>query len=91
MSPFLAAVATLCLAALLVAGVLCMYRMLIGPGAVDRAVAFDALACVFIGVVCVLGVRWRSALYFDAVWILTLVGFLGSATIARYLERGRVF
>jgi multisubunit Na+/H+ antiporter MnhF subunit len=91
MSPFLAAVATLCLAALLAAAALCLYRMLIGPGAADRAVAFDALACVFIGAICVLSVRWHSALYFDAVWILTLVGFLGSATIARYLERGRVF
>jgi len=91
MSPFLAAVATLCLAALLAAGGLCLYRMRIGPGAADRAVAFDALACVFIGVVCVLCVRFRSALYFDAVWILTLVGFLGSAAIARYLERGGVF
>jgi multisubunit Na+/H+ antiporter MnhF subunit len=36
-------------------------------------------------------VAWNSIVYFDAVWILTLVGFLGSAAIARYIERGRVF
>jgi len=30
-------------------------------------------------------------LYFDAVWILTLVAYLGSAAIALYLERGRIF
>ncbi|OGB92873.1 MAG: hypothetical protein A2Z31_03295 [candidate division NC10 bacterium RBG_16_65_8] len=91
MSPFVSLIATACLTALLATGAACLYRMALGPGAADRAVAFDALANVFIGIICVLCIRWGSALYFDAVWILTLVGFLGSASIARFLERGRVF
>jgi multisubunit Na+/H+ antiporter MnhF subunit len=91
MSWFLGAVLNLCLAALLVSGMLCLYRMLIGPKGADRAVAFDTLAAVFIGVICVVCIRWNSALYFDAVWILMLVGFLGSAAIARYLQEGRIF
>ena len=91
MSPFLSLIATLCMAPLFVTAAACLYRMALGPKAADRAVAFDALANVFIGIICVLCIRWNSALYFDAVWILTLVGFLGSASIARYLERGRVF
>jgi multisubunit Na+/H+ antiporter MnhF subunit len=91
MSPFLSTVTRICLTALLTSGAMCLYRMIIGPKAADRAVAFDALAMIFIGIICVLSVRWESALYFDAVWILTLVGFLGSASIARYLERGRIF
>ncbi len=91
MSPFLLIVTKLCLAALLASGVMCLYRLIIGPKATDRAVAFDTLAMVFLGIICVLCVQWQSVLYFDAIWILTLVGFLGSASIARYLERGRVF
>lgn len=91
MSPFLAYVSMICLAALLVASAVCLYRLALGPTAADRAVAFDTLVAVFIGVVCVLCIRWDSVLYFDAVWILTLVGFLGSVSIARFLERGRVF
>ena len=91
MSPFLSAVTTSCLTALLVSSAMCLYRMIIGPKAADRAVAFDTLATIFMGIICVLSIQWQSALYFDAVWILTLVGFLGSASIARYLERGRVF
>jgi multisubunit Na+/H+ antiporter MnhF subunit len=79
------------LATILVSGMLCLYRMLIGPKAADRAVAFDSLAAVFICVICVLCIQWNSVLYFDAVWILMLVGFLGSAAIAMYLEKGRVF
>jgi len=54
-------------------------------------VAFDSLAAVFICVICVLCIQWNSVLYFDAVWILMLVGFLGSAAIAMFLEKGRVF
>lgn len=91
MSPFLTTVLKLCLAALLLSGIMCLYRMIIGPKAADRAVAFDTLAMIFIGIICVLCIQWDSALYFDAVWILMLVGFLGSASIAKYLERGRVF
>ncbi|HSB68534.1 MAG TPA: monovalent cation/H+ antiporter complex subunit F [Candidatus Methylomirabilis sp.] len=91
MSPFLAAVLKLCLSALLLSGIMCLYRMIIGPKAADRAVAFDTLAMIFIGIICVLCIQWDSALYFDAVWILMLVGFLGSASIAKYLEKGRVF
>jgi multisubunit Na+/H+ antiporter MnhF subunit len=91
LSPFLESVFTWCLAGFFIAGGLSVYRMMIGPKAGDRAVAFDTLATVFIGIICVLCMMWNSTYYFDAVWILTLVGFLGTATMARYLERGRVF
>lgn len=91
MSPFLYAVCILCLAAHLVGAVLCLQRLMIGPDAGDRAIALDTLTMVFIGIVSVLCMLWNSALYFDAVWILTLVGYLGSAAIALYLEKGRIF
>jgi multisubunit Na+/H+ antiporter MnhF subunit len=91
MTPFLDAVCSACLVALLASAAMCLYRLSIGPNTADRAIAFDTLAMVFVGVVCTLCIRWGSSLYFDAVWILTLVGFLGTACIARYLERGRLF
>lgn len=91
MSPFLSTVLTICLMALLGSGILCLYRMLIGPNAADRAVAFDSLAMIFICIICIICIRWNSVLYFDAVWILMLVGFLGSAAIAKYLEKGGLF
>lgn len=91
MSAALTVVVQACLAGLLASAALCLYRLLRGPRSADRAVAFDCLAAVFIGVICVLCIQWRSTLYFDAVWILMLVGFLGSAAIALYLEKGRVF
>lgn len=91
MSPFLSAVCVLCLAALLVSAGLVVIRLAVGPQAADRAIALDTLASIFVGAICVLCISWGSDVYFDAVWILTLVGFLGSAAIGRYLERGRLF
>jgi multisubunit Na+/H+ antiporter MnhF subunit len=91
MSPWFALLLDGCLALLFVAAALCLYRIVVGPDTADRAVAFDTLASVLIGMICCFCVRWNSTLYFDAVWILTLVGFLGSSVIARYLARGRLF
>ena len=91
MSPFLELVGEACLAVLMVSAALCLYRLVSGPSVADRAVALDTLTMVFIGAICTLSMLWTSALFFDAVWILTLVGFLSSAAIARYLEQGRLF
>jgi multicomponent K+:H+ antiporter subunit F len=91
MSGWLATTTDLCLLALFGSAALCLYRLYVGPRAVDRAVAFDTFSSVVIGMICLLCMRWGSTLYFDAVWILTLVGFLGSSAIAKYLARGRVF
>jgi multisubunit Na+/H+ antiporter MnhF subunit len=91
MSKLLYDTSMVCLAVLILTGGICMWRIIVGPKAADRAIALDTLAMVFIGAICVLCVAWNSIVYFDAVWILTLVGFLGSAAIARYIERGRVF
>lgn len=91
MSTWLTATTDVCLFFLFVAAALCLYRMAVGPRAADRAVAFDTLSAVIIGLICLLCMRWDSTLYFDAVWILTLVGFLGSSAIAKYLARGRIF
>jgi multicomponent K+:H+ antiporter subunit F len=90
-SPFLHYVSLVCLAALLGGGAMCVHRVAIGPSAADRAIALDTLTMVFIGVICIMCISWSSSLYFDAVWILTLVGYLGSVAVARYLEKGKLF
>lgn len=91
MSPWFYYVCMTCLAAMIVSGVMVLYRLRIGPAASDRAIALDCLATCFMGIICILSIVWQSILFFDAVWLLTLVGFMGSAAVARYLEKGRVF
>lgn len=90
-SPWFEVVCYICLAAMFATAAMCLYRIVIGPSPADRAIALDLLAISFIGIVCLLCVIWGNAWYFDAVPILTLVGFIGSVAIARYLEKGKVF
>ena len=90
-SPLLHNVCAICLAALLISSGLCVCRIIVGPRAADRAVALDTLTSIFIAIICAFCILWKQTFYFEAVWILTLVGFLGSAVIAQYLEKGRVF
>jgi multisubunit Na+/H+ antiporter MnhF subunit len=91
MSEWFILVCQVCLAAMFVSGAMCLYRITVGPNAADRAVGMDTLTSVFIGIICILCILWQSSLYFDSVWILTLVGFLGSTAIAKYMMKGRVF
>ena len=90
-SPFLFTVASFCLACMGVVSAMCLFRVFIGPKAADRAVSFDSLAMNFMGIVVALSIIFGQDLYFDAVWILTLVGFVGTVAIAKYIEKGRVF
>jgi len=91
MSLFLTYVASACLAVLFASALVCVYRIAIGPGLADRAVALDVLTLVFIGIICLLCMLWSSTLYFDAVWIVTLIGFLGTVAVARYMIHGQIF
>lgn len=91
MSAALALTIDACLFVLFVAAALCLHRVVVGPRAADRAIALDTITSIAVGMICLLCMRWNSTLYFDAVWILTLVGFLGSSAIAKYLARGRIF
>jgi len=91
MSYFLMIICSMCLVSMFASGLICLYRMIIGPRAGEQAVALDSIVGVFIGIICILCIVWREPVYFDAVWILTIIGFIGSAAIAHYLQKGRVF
>ena len=74
-------IATACLAS--------TYRMLAGPTEADRVIAGDLLLFGIIGLVALFGIRVASAVTFDIVLIVALVGFLGVLSLARALTRGK--
>lgn len=66
-----------------------LYRVFKGPHVIDRVVAADCID-VIIGIVMVLfGCYEGRALYIDLGLIVTLLGFIGTILISKYLE-GRV-
>lgn len=77
-------------AAVAVAMALCGWRLLRGPSACDRLLALDTLYINTVALVILLGLRWRSALLFEAALIVAMLGFVSTVALARYVARGDV-
>lgn len=73
-----------------IAMALSLWRLLYGPAAQDRVLALDFLYVNGMLVMLVLGIRYSSAMYFDAALLISLFGFVGSAALAKFLLRGEV-
>jgi multicomponent K+:H+ antiporter subunit F len=67
-----------------------LLRMLIGPHAEDRVLAFDCLYANTMLLILALGLRYRSSSYFEAALLIALFGFVGSTAISKFLLRGEV-
>ena len=76
---------------LLVAAMGCnAFRMLRGPRAQDRVLALDALYVNAAILLLVFGIRTGSTHYFEAALLITLLGFVSTTALARFLMRGEV-
>jgi multicomponent Na+:H+ antiporter subunit F len=78
------AVAIIAGAMLLVAAVLTTYRVLAGPNTLDRLIGIDTLISVAICGLAVWATWSRDTTVVPAIVALSLVGFLGSASVARF-------
>ena len=69
------------------AGALCILRMLRGLSFPDRAIALDTLLVVVVCGVAVDAARTGSGLWLDVLVVAALLGFAGTALVARFIER----
>jgi len=68
-----------------------VYRLVVGPTAADRVVALDGAATVAVALILTLSIKLDSSLFFDAVLVVALLGFVGTVALARSLDRGDLF
>ena len=80
-------VTTVCLAALGVAALLCTVRVVKGPSLADRVVGLDTLVLVLLCAVGVATARWQTSFFVTVMLVGSLVGFTGTVTVARFIER----
>ncbi|MGZ8211745.1 MAG: K+/H+ antiporter subunit F [Burkholderiales bacterium] len=73
-----------------IAMVLSMLRLVRGPHAADRILAFDTLYIDTVALLIVLGIDSSSGIFFEAALLIALTGFIGTVSLARYLARGDV-
>lgn len=65
-------------------------RLLKGPTAQDRVLALDTLYINAMLFLLVLGMLFGDTLYFEAALVISLLGFVGSVAMAKFLLRGEV-
>jgi multicomponent K+:H+ antiporter subunit F len=73
-----------------VAMLLCGWRLLRGPEVTDRLLALDTLYINTVALAILLGLRWQTALLFEAALVIAMLGFVSTVALARYLSRGDV-
>jgi multicomponent K+:H+ antiporter subunit F len=76
--------------AIAAATLLTLYRLARGPDVVDRILALDTLVINAIALIVVLGLWYRTTMYFEAALLFAMVGFLTTVAFCKYLLRGNV-
>jgi multicomponent Na+:H+ antiporter subunit F len=71
---------------LAVAGACFVARLVLGPTLADRVVALDGLVITLISAIALDAALTGSPLFVDAVVVIALVGFVGTAAAARFIE-----
>jgi multicomponent K+:H+ antiporter subunit F len=90
MSPLLSWALLFAIGCLTLAIVFALARMILGPRAEDRVLAFDCLYLNTMLVILTLGMLYRSSSYFEAAMLIALFGFVGSSAMAKFLLRGEI-
>jgi multicomponent Na+:H+ antiporter subunit F len=71
---------------LLISAILCLYRVMRGPTAPDRAVAIDMLGTLIVGFCALLSLPTGRDWYIDIGIAWALQSFIGIMAISKYLE-----
>jgi multicomponent K+:H+ antiporter subunit F len=90
MSPLLTYALGVSLVVLTLAMMLALARMLIGPRAEDRVLAFDCLYVDMMLIILALGLVYRSSAYIEAALLIALFGFVSSSAMSKFLLRGEI-
>lgn len=82
MTPLLQAIV---LAPLVISFALVFVRFVKGPGNLSRLVAFESMAIVTICFAALAGIVFQTPWFFDAILVLSLIGFLSTVAVGLQL------
>jgi len=72
---------------LVVATLLGVWRLAVGPTIVDRILAFDAVVLCAVGFTVLLSNYWGSEHFLELILITSSLGFFGTVALAAFLRR----
>ncbi|MBD3370712.1 multiple resistance and pH regulation protein F [Candidatus Fermentibacteria bacterium] len=71
---------------LLLAGALCMYRIIFGPTAADRIVAIDIIGILIVGFCAIVSIATNRTWYVDVGIAWALQSFISTLALSKHLE-----
>ncbi len=86
----LATAILIAMAMIVLALVLNIWRVVIGPDVTDRILALDTLYINSIALLLLLGIQMASSAYFEAALLIAMIGFIGTIALCKYLLRGDI-
>jgi len=81
---------TLSLTFMVLAIIPCIYRIIKGPTIPDRVIALDAMTTVIVVMLGIYSFDQSSVFFMDVALVLSIIAFVGTVTIAKYLDEGVV-
>lgn len=87
---WLAAVLPWAIGGLAVSMLLATWRLLRGPTLPDRILALDTLYVNSMAALVLVGMRFDTGLYFEAALVISMLGFVGTVALSKYLMRGDI-
>lgn len=77
-------------AAISIAALLNLARLLRGPSAPDRIVALDTLYINSIALLVLLGMHLDTRIYFEGALLIAMMGFVGTVALCKFVLRGDI-
>ncbi len=72
------------------AQIMSMIRLVIGPDTGDRILALDTMVVNAIALVVLLGISQGTRIYFEVSLIIAMLGFVSTVAYARFVLRGDI-
>lgn len=73
-----------------IAMLMSLARLVLGPSRPDRILALDTLYVNTVALLVLLGIQLASNLYFEAALLIAMMGFVGTAALAKFITRGDI-
>lgn len=70
--------------------VIVLIRAIIGPTTSDRILALDTLGMMLIGIMGLVMMLQETVIYADIALVVAIIGFVGTISMSKFLERGVV-
>ena len=71
--------------------VMFMIRIIIGPSIADRILGLDSFGITLVGFIGIVMILQDTIAYSDVILVLSILSFVGTVALSKFLERGDVF